>query len=75
MGGGRILKRNLVVYEHRGTGERLSLTYLQTEREIRRVHTSCAICWRNFQGCRRRDRWYRDIVIHQCLSRRRCLAR
>jgi hypothetical protein len=39
--GGRILKRNLVVYERRGSGERLSLAYLQTEREMRRVRTSC----------------------------------
>jgi hypothetical protein len=36
--GGRILKRDLVVYEHRVTGERLSLTYLQTERCEECVH-------------------------------------
>ena len=60
------MNRNLAVDEYRGTGERLSPTYLQTEREMRRLWTSCAIC-------RVTSRWVavefagiQDVVFQQC---------
>jgi len=69
--GGGVEFRNVIsrVSKTRGPGRCLSLTYLRTEQELRRVRSSRAVCWRNFvERCRRIYGEPRYEEWHQSLS-------
>jgi len=60
------LNRNLAVDEHRGTGEWLSPTYLQTEWEMRRLRSSWTICWVTSRWAAVEFAAIQDAVFLQC---------